>query len=202
MHEKILIHGFEQFRHPVFPFIYIIDDKTVIPDVIQKLKQKPLGLETGFGNEPVRHFLLDNSITWIATEPDSRYFRSYKEELKSEQNRFYGDLPPALLTSSSQLFVLNTYTSSDLLKSANTFVYRNLDYRDMNIVPFNSLNKGQRFVFIVNMLHVDEMYYYRSFLKTNGYNPDSLKLRSKQNPPLTSPYNFAPDEYVLDVVKE
>ena len=199
MGEKVSFSGLEPFRHPKIPFLYIIEDKRVIPSVLNMVSGQKYGLETGFGGEPTRLFHVNPDIPWITTEPNKFGFHAFKSDISF----YWEDLDLNLLRNSKPIIAINTASSEVLQTKAQTLVYRNLDYGDMFMVPYEKLKKGQRVVFIVDRLHAqsDELKKYFKYLKQYGYNPDLLQLRPKSLPPLVRVRRWGPHEYVLDVTK-
>jgi hypothetical protein len=195
--ERLNYTFLEPFRHPAYPFLYVVEDEMVIKDIIGMFEKNLYGLETGFGNEPTRVFQINDNLPWLITEPDKRWFGYFKNEME----RHWMDLDFNLIPIKHPIIAVNSYSTYELQKKAQNLVYRNLDYRDMYMVKYDELRKGQRVTFIVNSLHTSEMQNYHYFLREYGYNPDLLLLRDKSIPPLTQTCPFAPDEYVLDVTK-
>lgn len=189
----------EPFQNKLYPFLYIVDDKILAKDIFKMFRGR-YGLETGFGEEPTRLFHIDKTIPWIITEPNEGDFNYFK---KTGIYDIYSDLNMASLQLPNPIIAINSYSTYGSQQKANTLVYRNLDYRDMIMVPYNQLSRDQRVVFIVNGAHADgdeDNHYYR-YLKKNGYDPNQLILRPKSEPSLTFRYPFSQDEYVLDVTK-
>ncbi|MCX6792251.1 MAG: hypothetical protein NT149_04410 [Candidatus Gottesmanbacteria bacterium] len=191
------LKGLEHFRNIHFPFLYVIENKGMATSVIQSFTKKPYGLEVGFGEEPTRVFNIDDGIPWLLTEPDERYFSYFKRNIKY----FWENVDSQTLKMTHPIIALNTYSTTTMERNAEVIVHRNLDYRNMFMVPFEDLRAKQRVVFIVDMLHIDEMDRYHSFLREYGYAPQQLQVRSKDLPLLTTSVPFAPDDYVLDITK-
>lgn len=188
----------QPFKLRVYPFVYAVDDRIAMTDVLKMFSGKKYGLETGFGVEPSRLFHIDNTIPWIVTEPDARCFDGFKRNI----NVYWKDVDFTSFRVPNPIIALRAYSSHGLEQTAQHVVYRNLDYGTMSMVPQDDLREGQSVTFIVNGMHVKELQYYRWYLENYGYDPDLLQLRPQSRPPLSFPYAYAPDEYVLDFTKE
>jgi hypothetical protein len=191
------LKGLEPFKNTHFPFLYITEDKTIISSVISSFLKDPYGLEVGMGEEPTRVFNIDKSLPWMVTEPDERSFSFFKKHIQS----FWMDIDIRSFDGIHPIVALEEYSSMGMQSKAQVIVYRNIDYRNMFMVPFQELQPKQRAVFIVDMLHVNEMDRYHDFLKEYGYDPRQLKVRSNDLPLLTTALPFASDDYVLDITK-
>jgi hypothetical protein len=192
------LQALEKFRSPQLPFIYVIEDSKLAKDVLEMFSDKKFGLETGFGREPTRVFHINPYIPWVATETDDRSFNDFKRNLRTNE---WDDLSPLMTNLVSPIIAIKGMSTREAQRNAQSLVYRNVDYRYMNIVPYSELAVGQRITFIVSSLHVNEMPLYEDYLQRNGYNPEELLLRQKEKPSLSYRYPFGQDEYVLDVTK-
>lgn len=190
----------EKFRDTRIPFFYWVEDKLVIPQVVKDITSGAYGLETGFGQEPTKSFLLEPRIPWILTEFKQEDYAQARRDLSEywrEINLEGLDIP-----SQFRMVALKTASTRGMVAQANVLVYRNLDYQEMEIPQFKDLRQGQRMVFIVNDSHVKELPRYRSFLNSNGYEGPELKIRSSHLPKLGIDFAGNKQEYVLDIVKE
>lgn len=186
----------EPFRHPLYPFLYEIDDAMAVHDVLHSI-QKPYGLEIGFGKEPTSVFTIDSTLPWILTEPDSFRFTSFKKDTRNH----WLDIKSSLVSIEQPIIAVNTYATDEMQKEADVLVYRNVDYKNMTVVPFDELHVGQRTVFIVDGDHIPEVPLYGHFLQENGYNPKRFARRSQEEIQFTYPYPFSPYDYVLDTTR-
>jgi len=196
MVEKVSANALEAFKHPVCPFLFAVDDATVVRDILQSLPET-YGLEVGFGREPTSVFQIDSTIPWILTEPDSFRFRHFKDETRQQ----WLDLKPESLQIHQPIVALHAAASVEIQKQAHILVYRNIDYQEMDMISFADLQEKQRLVFIVDGDHIPEMPTYGSFLQRHGYEVKQFKRRSLDVPQFTFPYPFYPNDYVLDVTK-
>lgn len=187
----------EPFRHSKYPFLYIVEDTMAIQDTLKMFSDHLFGLETGFGDEPTRVFHINGEIPWLLTEPDANSFKDFKNYI----GMHWVDLDFNKFTYEHPIIALQTYSTLNLERKAKILLYRNLKHSDMSMIPYEELVEDQRIVFVINRLHINEMTYYKAFLRKFGYNPDLLRLRDKSLPPLTRRYSFAPNEYVLDITK-
>jgi|GEM_PF-6522416 len=185
----------EMFTHPVHSFLHVVDDPVAIHDVLQLLPT-PYGLEVGFGKEPTQIFHIDPSIPWILTEPDVFRFKCFQEE---SQHNWLDE--PDSSSIIQPVIALNTVASIAMQEYANTLVYRNISYQDMEVISFADLRPKQRFVFIVDNDHIPEVPMYGSFLRKHGYDVSQFRRRALDVPQFTYPYPFYPNDYVLDVTK-
>ncbi|PIS09115.1 hypothetical protein COT75_03145 [Candidatus Beckwithbacteria bacterium CG10_big_fil_rev_8_21_14_0_10_34_10] len=189
----------EKFRDPKFPFVYWVEDKDIIPQVIKDVSPSgKYGLETGIGYQPTKLFNIDPGIKWLATETDPERYANVKKNL----NNIWDGINPDDFPGDFKVIVLNTASTEKMVSRANVLVYRNLNYRNMTTPDFKSLKSGQRMVFIVNDTHINELAFYQDFLSSHGYNPAEIKVRSLSLPKLSFDYVGNKKEYVLDLVKE
>jgi len=190
----------EKFCDARIPFLYWVEDKLVIPQVMRDITSSAYGLETGFGQQPTKLFLLEPNINWILTEPDQRNYAVARRDLI----QLWRDIDPegTDILSQFRMVALKTASTREMVAQASVLVYRNLDYRDMRVPQFKDLRQRQRMVFIVNDSHVGELPYFRRFLSSNGYEQSELKIRSSRLPKLGVDFAGNKQEYILDIVKE
>jgi hypothetical protein len=190
----------ENFRDPSLPFVYWIEDASLAEQVMaQVVSNGKFGLETGFGRQPTKLFLIDPTMTWLGTEIEKRAFDDARENLQEywEGDEFVSHMPPTF-----RIILLNTASDSmggAEVANANTLVYRNLDHRDTFIPEFNKLQKGQRLVFIVDSEHIYELNSYRNYLTGWGYDASQLKERSSDLPSFSMMHPGNLHTYVLDI---
>lgn len=190
---------FEQFRDPRLPFVYWIKDKQKAELVVRDVSSAgTFGLETGFGVLPSKLFLIDPNINWLLTEIRQDDFDNAKMNLDNIwEHDDFSELP-----SQFKMFALNIASTKSMVAQAQTMVFRNLDYRFMEIPNIRDLKKGQRLVYIVDGPHFSELDSYRRYLTVRGYNPLDLKVRSSSLPTLcVDSFKHYPT-HVLDLVKE
>lgn len=196
-----LTHLIEPFRDPKFPFVHFIEDKMLVDDIFRRLNGGgiPWGLETGFGIEPTRSWVLDLSCSiWVAGEYDKRLFDSTIRDLSQ---RFCDinpmEFPPCKL-------ILLPFAVHYSRCYPQTLVYRNYDYiaNLHTLPPYKNLNPGQRLIVLVNGRHSEEYDLYIENLAFRGYNPNNLMIRSPSEIPISNPsYKNKYPEYILDVTK-
>lgn len=186
----------EAFRHPTYPFLYTVDDKTAINDILSSLPET-FGLEVGFGREPTSVFHIDATIPWILAERDDFRFQHFKNDAR---NNWLG-VRSAPLSIPHPIIALHLEVSAEMQKRAQTLVYRNIAYQDMEMISFGDLQPQQRLVFIVDNDHIPEVPIYGAFLQQNGYDVSKFKRRSLDVPQFSHPYPFYPNDYVLDITK-
>lgn len=189
----------EKFRDPRFPFVHWVDDNLASTQAINDVSSAgPFGLETGFGQQLTKLFLVNPNINWLSTELNEKDFNIAKGDLSACWRGVVTEtIPPEF-----RMIALRAVSTQRMVTQAQVLVYRNLDYRDMWIPTFDGLRKGQRLFFIVDEAHVGELSYYRRFLSEQGYNPLDLKLRSPELTTLSAAYPGNEHTYVLDLVKE
>lgn len=209
MVEKSLLDTLERFRDTRYRQIYWVEDKMLIDEVIQETLAdvKPFGLEVGFGQEPTRLQHIDGNIPWLLVEPDNREFADAKHLLKYN----WRDVESHKLPEDFRMVALRTAADQQLIQTAQTLVFRNLDYRDMDhlIPPIDLIDKGKRLVYIVSGMHAwtggmfDEVPRYKALLQRKGFNPEDLILRPKNLPSLAwhIPNDTFDSELVFDFTK-
>lgn len=196
MVEACIQHNVETFRHPIYPFLYIIDDPLLANDILSSLPQS-FGMEVGFGLEPTSVFHIDATIPWILAERDDFRFRIFKNDTRQR----WIDVKSDTEQIHQPIIALHLDASAAMQKQAQTLVYRNINYQEMDMIACTELKKNQRLVFIVDGDHVPEVPMYGSFLQKHGYDASQLKRRSSDVSQFTFPYPFYPNDYVLDVTK-
>jgi hypothetical protein len=132
MLETVAVETLEQFKDPQYDCLYWISDDSMGRSLVQSYIEQeiPFGLEVGFGFQPTRVFLLDNSIDWFLTETNRMRFIGAKRE------KFMDDLPTPLMSEDKRIFALNLWASGQMAEAAEVILFRNFNYNSMQrLVP-------------------------------------------------------------------
>lgn len=205
--EGIPLLTLDQVRDPLCPNIYWVSrlSEAVVGKILDDYlgSGKPFGIEVGFGYEISRVGLIDGSLDWLVFSGELRDYQMAPTRISTLSKINKEELGGYRLGVDCRILAFCEEIYPQTIRQAKVIVFRNPDHLFMRVMipKFDDLKIGQRLVLVVNGNYTRQYDYYVETLRLRGYDPELLRVRHPEQPPL-SYYRPGDDPgYVFDFTK-